>query len=78
MLDILNKHLEEKPSSCVVNTWINSLKSDEQEAFNLLRQNNQKIKFAILYKELLSEMDLPFKLTVFRSHMRGYCTCQRN
>jgi hypothetical protein len=78
MLDILNKHLEDKPSSCVVNTWIKSLKNDEQEAFNLLQQNKEKIQAAILYKDLSSEMDLPFKLTAFRSHMRGYCTCQRN
>jgi hypothetical protein len=78
MLDILNKHLEDKPSSCVVDTWIKSLKEDEQEAFNLLKQNKEKIQAAILYKDLLSEMDLPFKLTAFRSHMRGYCTCRRN
>jgi hypothetical protein len=78
MLDILNKHLEDKPSSCVVDTWIKSLKEDEQEAFNLLKQNKEKIQAAILYKDLLSEMDLPFKLTAFRSHMRGYCTCRKN
>ena len=78
MLDILNKHLEDKPSSCVVDTWIKSLKEDEQEAFNLLQKNKEKLQAAILYKDLLSEMDLPFKLTAFRSHMRGYCTCQRN
>ena len=78
MLDILNKHLEDKPSSCVVDTWIKSLKEDEQEAFNLLKQNKEKIQAAILYKDLLSEMDLPFKLTAFRSHMRGYCTCRIN
>jgi hypothetical protein len=78
MLDILNKHLEDKPSICVVGTWIKSLKEDEQEAFNLLQKNKEKLQAAILYKDLLSEMDLPFKLTAFRSHMRGYCTCQRN
>ena len=78
MLDILNKHLEDKPSSCVVNTWIKSLKNDEQEAFNLLQKNKEKLQAAILYKDLSSEMDLPFKLTPFRSHMRGYCTCQKN
>jgi hypothetical protein len=78
MLSILNKHLEDKPSSCVVNTWIKSLKSDEQEAFSLLQKNNEKLQCAILYKDLSFEIDLPFKLTAFRSHMRGYCTCQKN
>ena len=42
MLNILNKHLEDKPSSCVVNTWIKSLKGDEQEAFSLLQKNKEK------------------------------------
>lgn len=78
MLGILNKHLEDKPSSCVVNTWIKSLKSEEQEAFTLLQKNKEKLQCAILYKDLSFEMDLPFKLTAFRSHMRGYCTCQKN
>ena len=78
MLGILNKHLEDKPSSCVVNTWIKSLKSEEQEAFTLLQKNKEKLQCAILYKDLSSEIDLPFKLTAFRSHMRGYCTCQKN
>ena len=78
MLNILNKHLEDKPSSCVVNTWIKSLKSEEQEAFTLLQKNKEKLQCAILYKDLSFEIDLPFKLTAFRSHMRGYCTCQKN
>ena len=78
MLGILNKHLEDKPSSCVVNTWIKSLKSEEQEAFTLLQKNKEKLQCAILYKDLSFEIDLPFKLTAFRSHMRGYCTCQKN
>lgn len=78
MLGILNKHLEDKPSSCVVNTWIKSLKNEEQEAFTLLQKNKEKLQCAILYKDLSFEMDLPFKLTAFRSHMRGYCTCQKN
>ena len=78
MLGILNKHLEDKPSSCVVNTWIKSLKNEEQEAFTLLQKNKEKLQCAILYKDLSFEIDLPFKLTAFRSHMRGYCTCQKN
>ena len=78
MLGILNKHLEDKPSSCVVNTWIKSLKSEEQEAFTLLQKNKEKLQCAILYKDLSFEIDLPFKLTAFRSHMRGSCTCQKN
>ena len=54
MLDILNKHLEDKPSSCVVDTWIKSLKEDEQEAFNFnwVKHSSEKIKQVLKILEL--------------------------
>lgn len=78
MLDILKKHLEETAYQCVVSTWISGLEAEEQQAFALLKQNQERIVFANLYSELASQQELPFKITAFRSHMRGYCTCQKN
>jgi hypothetical protein len=78
MLDILKKHLEETAFQCVVSTWINELKDEEQQAFELLKQNQKRIVLAVLYKELSAQQELPFKLTAFRGHMRGYCSCQKN
>jgi hypothetical protein len=78
MLDILKKHLEEAPFQCVVSVWISGLKEEEQSAFNLLITNRAKINIAVLYKDLALQEGLPFKVTVFRSHMKGYCTCQKN
>jgi hypothetical protein len=75
MLDVLNKHLVAAPALCVVGQWTNTLTQEEQEAFTALR-NNSKVIAASLYKDLNDETELPFKLTAFRSHMRGYCTCQ--
>lgn len=74
MLDVLNKHLTAKPSVCSVSKWISTLSEEEQAAFNTLRAGS--IVVAALYKDLNDELNLPFKLTAFRSHMRGYCTCQ--
>ena len=78
MLDILKKHLEETAFQCVVATWINELKNEEQQAFELLKQNQERIVLSVLYTELSAQQELPFKLTAFRGHMRGYCSCQKN
>lgn len=77
MLEILNNHIQglEEPSKCVVGEWIETLNTDEQNAFALLidaKANAQK-----LYGNLLkSGVEMPFKITVFRMHMKGYCACQ--
>ena len=78
MLDILKKHLEETAFQCVVATWINDLENEEQQAFALLKQNQERIVLSVLYTELSAQQELPFKLTAFRGHMRGYCSCQKN
>ena len=75
MLEVLNKHLTAAPSICVVGQWVIELHEEEQAAFIALR-NNSKVVAASLYKDLNDETELPFKLTAFRSHLRGYCTCQ--
>ena len=80
MLDtILQKHLEKpsNPVGCVVSSWITSLSESEQDALHKLQQLKSLV-IADLYRDLQTTGDLPFKLTAFRSHMRGYCTCPRN
>ena len=76
MLDILTKHLNAKPFGCVVQRWISSLSVKEQEVFAEIKVNNKKIVIADLFTELNQQDELSFKLTAFRSHLRGYCTCQ--
>lgn len=76
MLDILTKHLNNETQGCSVNQWINALPQEEKEAFVLIKENNANIKLATLFTDLNKEDVLPFKLTAFRSHLRGYCTCQ--
>ena len=79
MLDILTKHLEEKASiNCVVSVRIESLEDAEKEAFAKLKENNKNVVLASLYKELNNAESMPFGLTAFRSHLRGYCTCLKN
>lgn len=78
MLDVLTKHIsgEAIPKTCVVARWINGLSEEEQQAFADVKTHSQQIHVASLFKDLSNETKLPFKLTAFRSHIRGYCTCQ--
>jgi hypothetical protein len=76
MLDILNKHLNTENKGCSVRQWLLSLPQEEQKAFAQVKENNAKISAAGLFADLNKEDELPFKLTAFRSHLRGYCTCQ--
>jgi hypothetical protein len=80
MLDLINKHLNapHENQGCVVVKWIKQLDVKEQEAFEAVKKNNHEIKIAQLYKDLNEhgEKPLPFKLTAFRAHLRGYCTCR--
>ena len=77
MLDVLNKHLiGTTVSECSVNRWLSALNSEEQAAFAQIKENNKAISLAGLFNDLNRESPLPFKLTAFRSHFRGYCTCQ--
>ena len=77
MLEVLNSHIQEltELKQCVVGKWIEELPEMEKSAFLLLveaRANAQK-----LYGNLLrSGVEMPFKMTAFRMHMKGYCTCQ--
>jgi hypothetical protein len=75
VLEILQKHLEAPRSSCVVSTWIESLSKKEQDILEQIRTSNVTV-FSDLYKDLSNSVELPFKITAFRSHMKGYCTCQ--
>jgi hypothetical protein len=76
MLEVLSKHLSTEVFGCVVARWIEDLPAEEREAFAAVKEKNAAIKIASLYSDLNEESKLPFKLTAFRSHMRGYCTCQ--
>jgi hypothetical protein len=76
MLDVLSKHLSDEVAGCTVSKWIDGLPNEEREAFAAVKEKNATIKLASLFSDLNAESKLPFKLTAFRSHMRGYCTCR--
>ena len=78
VLDILSKHLEGPSKKCNAALWINTLPEEEQKALELIKENSKNIKLAVLFKELSEGGYLPLGLTAFRSHLRGYCTCQQS
>ena len=78
--DLIAEQLETKKFNCLVAKWINTLDKDDKDAFLELREaltkDSKYINVASLYAALSSKTTTPFKLTAFRSHMQGYCTCQ--
>jgi hypothetical protein len=76
--DVLNKHLnvDSLPNRCLVGEWIEELDEETKTMFEELK-DRKNIVVAALYGDLVnSGVKLPGKLTTFRSHMRGYCSCR--
>ena len=78
VLDVLKKHIETASDKCSVSDWVSKLPTEEQKAFDDIQGCSENINITGLYKDLNSTEQLPFKLTAFRSHLRGYCTCPKN
>lgn len=68
----LSKPIEVK---CSVGLWVASKNTEFQELFRKI-ENHPNLNLAELYKDMSAEEALPFKLTLFRSHMRGDCACK--
>jgi hypothetical protein len=75
LLDIIESHSKSLPSKCSVGKWIDTLEPEEQTAFNGL-VNSDTLNATSLFLAIEKQIKLPFKITTFRSHMRGYCSCQ--
>lgn len=76
LVDILQKHLSKPPlvKGCIVASWAADLPEEEQQALTDLQ--TKAVVIADLYRDLRAA-GVPFKLTAFRSHMRGYCACPK-
>jgi hypothetical protein len=76
LVDILQKHLSKPPlvKGCIVASWAADLSEEEQQVLSNLQ--TKAVIVADLYRDL-SVANLPFKLTAFRSHMKGYCACPK-
>lgn len=78
VLDVLKKHIQTASDKCSVSDWVSTLAVEEQKAFDDIKTQSENINVSSLYKDLNTTDTLPFKLTAFRSHLRGYCTCPKN
>ncbi|CAB4174696.1 hypothetical protein UFOVP965_69 [uncultured Caudovirales phage] len=77
MLDILQKHINQSVKvECIVAKWVNVLPEEEQQALEKLRTSYSTV-YTDLYRDLSNSVVLPFRITAFRSHMKGYCACQK-
>jgi hypothetical protein len=78
--ELIAEQLETKRFNCSVARWVATLDEEDKNALLELKielsKNNRYVNVASLFASLLSKTTVPFKLTAFRSHMQGYCTCQ--
>lgn len=73
--DILGQHLE-KTKLCVVGKWLESQDQEARDLFEKVLEN--KVPLEPLFYELAKNQLIPFKLTIFKYHLKGNCACQRN
>lgn len=77
MIDILEEYLA-MPSGdgCAMNVWLTSQPKEVQEIFGKLGEN-KSLNLASLYNDLNARSPLPFRISLFRMHMRGTCSCKK-
>lgn len=79
MLEVLNKHLSQASNLelCSFGYWLETQDDKTKAAFAKIAEA-KNISTQQLYNDLMeSGADLPCKLTIFRSHMKGYCVCRK-
>lgn len=80
VLDVLNKHLFNASAfeRCSFGYWLDKQDDATKEGFKKIF-DSKNISAQQLYTDLIDAgTELPCKLTTFRSHMKGYCLCQKN
>lgn len=77
MLDTVLEEYLNKPDKvkCLVGKWVLGKDAEFQELFRKI-ENHPNLNLTELYKDMSAEEELPFKITLFRSHMRGDCACK--
>ena len=78
VLSILQVHLDNAKTGCVVGKWIDNLSKEEQEAFRLVKEKNELVSLSAMFKDLSRTQELPFGATTFKLHFRGTCTCPKS
>jgi len=77
MIDILEQYIAQPSGEgCAMNIWLSSQPKEVQSMFEKL-QENKSINLSSLFSDLNQHSPLPFKITLFRMHMRGYCSCKK-
>jgi len=68
-----------QPKRCKTQKWVNTLaKEDQTKLNNLVNIDTKGVDFKNLFNSLNDAgIKLPMGLTAFRSHFKGYCTCQK-
>lgn len=79
LIDVLKAHKEEntKEKGCSVAQWLGTLTKEEADEFIACLQAPNTTALGLYNTLVSSGIPLPFKQTLFRAHVKGYCTCQQ-
>jgi hypothetical protein len=78
LTEVLKKHKENNAFiACAVGKWLDTLTQEEAEAFIDCIEAPNVSAFGLYTALSTGGIQLPFKQTVFRAHVKGYCVCQR-
>jgi hypothetical protein len=74
--DILRQVFDTPERKCVVGQWVDEQNTEDQE---LLQQvfNSQRLVMSKLHAKLKESGDITFGVTIFKSHIKGTCTCPK-
>jgi hypothetical protein len=77
LADTLRAFVDAPSEGCSVNKWLNSQDEEINSLFNeiIIKKGTKNLR--ALYDALSKQEELPFKLTLFRQHLGGYCSCQQ-
>jgi len=76
ILNLVNTLSNNYENKCRVGRWFGDLSEEEQQALgDLLRK--PRVNRTEVYEKLSQIIELPFKITLFKSHVKGSCSCPK-
>lgn len=74
--DILRQTFDAPARKCVVGQWVDKQSKEDQE---LLQQvlGSQRLVMSTLHARLAESGEITFGVTIFKSHIKGTCTCPK-
>ena len=74
--DILRQTLDAPARKCVVGQWVDKQSKEDQELLQKVF-GSQRLVMSTLHAKLTESGGVTFGVTIFKSHIKGSCTCPK-